>query len=39
MTSISANADGLHDAASHKIDHDALQGDCNHQAASIVSDI
>jgi len=33
-TSISANADGPHDSASHKIDHIALSIEFNYQATS-----
>jgi len=39
LTRTSANADGPRDAASRKIDHIALNAECNHQAASVASDI
>jgi len=35
ITSISANADGPHDAASRKIDHIALLTKYNYQATSV----
>jgi len=38
-TSISANADGLCDAALRKIDHIGLHAECTHQAASVASNI
>ena len=38
-TSISANTNGLRDAAPRKIDHIMLDAKSNHQAASAVSDI
>ena len=34
-TSISANADGLRDAASRKIEHNALPAEYNNQATSV----
>jgi len=34
-TSISANADGPSDAASHKIDQITLHTECNHQAMNV----
>jgi len=34
-TSTSANVEGPRKAASHKIDHIALDAECNHQATSV----